>query len=590
MTTISQPVFSPASTASPRAKPRASRTRLQQVGIALLVFVLGLCRGDNATADAPRTLAGLLPAGALAALEVDDLGALLDRWMKSRLHKDFEDSAAERQLEHSRLYLRLERNLAEVEEAAGLSLSLERLQKLGGHRSAIALYQLPTTSFVLITELSPEEARASTWFDQKGRLEPREHRGVKYLYREGARGQATLAVALVGNRLLAGTDIPAFRGALVLTARAAGLAVAPPAPGQPQDPGSGPESLAADPRHRALLGATPPAAPITVWVSGEALASRYFDSYWIFGKTDIFGRGVRAAWLTLTPGEDLTVETRTLLYAEGTRPAVAAGAASGGGTVVGQSDVPGQVAPLPGAPIFAAAHPTDASAAGAALTELLPLPGGPEISAKTAEALAMVLGPARPDRALEVLDPARAKGGPMQHHAGLVLALRAPASFDAAHFEAALLGALAPGLGAPSGSTLAFTDEGGRRSLKLPLVPASEWSLTWQLRGDRLLVATEAAGVTRLAEALAHAEVNRLLDAAAPRLYRLDLGRAATVWRDTTRMLALRKNWNSEENADLFTKTIGGLFTMVKDTRRVLAYGYAQGTDIYVEEVQYRAR
>lgn len=586
----SRSTTSPAAAASPRADAGTPRARLRHLGIALLLLALGLCRGDNATADAPHTLAGLLPAGALAALEVDDLGALLDRWMKSRLYKDFEDSAAERQLEHSRLYLRLERNLAEVEEAAGFSLSLERLQKFGGHRSAIALYQLPTTSFVLITELSPEEARASTWFEQKGRLEPREHRGVKYLYREGARGQATLAVALVGNRLLAGTDIPAFRGALVLAARAAGLAVAPPVPGQPQDLGPGPESLDADPRHRALLGAAPPAAPITVWVSGEALASRYFDSYWIFGKADILGRGVRAAWLTLTPGEDLTVETRTLLYAEGTRPAVATGASAGKGTVVGQSDVPGQVAPLPGAPIFAAAYPTDASAAGMALTELLPLPEGSEMLAKTADALAMALGPARPDRALEMLDPARAKGGPMQHHASLVLALRAPASFDAARFEAALLGALAPGLGAQGGNPLAFTDEGGRRSLKLPLVPASEWSLTWQLRGDRLLVATEAAGAARLAEALGRAEVNHLLDAAAPRLYRLDLGRAATVWRDTTRMLALRKNWNSEENADLFTKTIGGLFTMVKDTRRVLAYGYAQGPDLYVEEVQYRAR
>jgi hypothetical protein len=565
------------------------RTRWRHLGTALLLLALALCRGDNAAADAPRTLAGLLPAGALAALEVDDLGALLDRWMKSRLRKDFDGSAAERQLEHSRLYLRLERNLAEIEEAAGFSISLERLQKFGGHRSAIALYQLPTTSFVLISELSTEEARASTWFDQKGRLEPREHRGVKYLYREGERGQATLAVALVGNRLLAGTDLPAFRGALVLAARAAGLAVAPPAPGQPQDPGPGTESLAADPRHRALLGAAPPAAPITVWVSGEALASRYFDSYWIFGKADALGHGVRGAWLTLTPGEDLTVETRTLLYAEGKRPAVAA-AGTGKGSVVGQSDVPAQVAPLPGGPIFAAAHPTDASAAGAALTELLPLPAGPEVSVKAADALALALTPAGPDRALEVLDPARAKGGPMQHHAGLVLALRTPASFEAARFEAALLGALAPGLGTPGGAPLAFADEGGRRSLKLPLVPASEWSLTWQLRGDRLLVATEAAGAARLAEALGRAEVNRLLEAAAPRVYRLDLGRAATVWRDTTRMLALRKNWNSEENADLFTQTIGGLFAMVKDTRRVLAYGYAQGPDLYVEEVQYRAR
>jgi hypothetical protein len=363
MTMISPSTLSPASMSSPRAGSGTPRTRLRHLGIALALLALGLCRGDNATADAPRTLAGLLPAGALAALEVDDLGALIDRWMKSRLHKDFEDSAAERQLEHSRLYLRLERNLAEIEEAAGFSLSLERLQKLGGHRSALALYQLPTTSFVLITELSPEEARASTWFEQKGRLEPREHRGVKYLYREGARGQATLAVALVGNRLLAGTDIPAFRGALVLAARAAGQSVAPPAPGQPPDLGPGPESLAADPRHRALLGAAPPAAPITVWVSSEALASRYFDSYWIFGKADTLGRGVRAAWLTLTPGEDLTVETRTLLYAEGTRPAAATGAAAGRGTVVGQCDVAGQVAPLPGAPIFAAAYPTDASAA-----------------------------------------------------------------------------------------------------------------------------------------------------------------------------------------------------------------------------------
>ena len=70
-------------TTSPATSPRARsseewrpRTRWRRLGTALLMLAIGLCRGDNATADAPHTLAGLLPAGALAALEVDDLAAL----------------------------------------------------------------------------------------------------------------------------------------------------------------------------------------------------------------------------------------------------------------------------------------------------------------------------------------------------------------------------------------------------------------------------------------------------------------------------------------------------------------------------------
>ena len=147
-----------------------------------------------------------------------------------------------------------------------------------------------------------------------------------------------------------------------------------------------------------------------------------------------------------------------------------------------------------------------------------------------------------------------------------------------------MIAALAPSLG---GSDVAFRDEGGVRALRLPLVP--EWALSWVAGDGRLIVATDPAAALELRAALARPAAAALLLTGAPRLWRLDLDRAASLWQGTTKLLAVRSNWRDPADAELFAKSLGGLFSVGKDVHRVVAYGYTKGARCYVEEVQYRA-
>jgi hypothetical protein len=553
---------------------------------ATLCALTALCPGDQPPAS-PKTLADVLPSGAAALLEVDDLRALLKRWTASKLHERFADSHAAADLEKSRLYLRLAQNVGQLEEVAGFGITLERLTQLAGRRSAIALYDVPATSFVLVMELGRDEAKRSDLLGQKGRLAQREHRGVKYLLAEGGRGKAPLAVALVGDRLIAGTDIDAFRGALVLAARAAGHAPPPVASGDE------PQPITEDSDVAALFADAPRGAPIRLWVAQKRLTgTHYFDDYWIFGKAS--ADGIESALVTLAPGDDVTVETRVYLYPAGARPAVAEDAA----VDPGHADVVAAVAALPSSPPFASAAPADAKQAALILEGLLPRAGASEGEADPTTGLAEALAPGKPLRTVETVEPAHPKGGFAEHHGAVAIALGAPNAIDGKSFEAALAAAVGPRL--VGGTDLAFTDEPGvegqarqsgllqgpTRALKLPLV--TEWSLAWRRVGDAIVVGTDPAACRRLADALAQPATAKLLAPSAPRLYRLDVDRAATTWRDVTRTLAARQNWSDNNDAELFQESLGGLFDVAKETRRVVALGYARGPRRYVEEVQYR--
>ncbi len=549
--------------------------RLTAVAVPVTLCALtALCPGDPVAASSPRTFAELLPEGAAAVLETDDLRALLERWSASKLRQRFEESRAASDLEKSRLYLRLAQNVGQLEEVAGFGLSLDRLTELSGRRSAIALYDVPSTSFVIVMELPHDEAERSDLLGQKGRLGQREHRGVKYLLSEGGHGKAPFAVALVGDRLVAGTDLDAFRGALVLTTRAAGLPLAAPT-------GPEPRAITAAPEVAALFTDAPRGSAIRLYVAqGRLTGTHYFDDYWIFGGES--AAGIRAALVTLAPGDDVTVETRTYLYDDGALPDVAEDLR----VDPGHADVAAAVTALPAAPPFASAAPADAERAASAVEELLPrkADAGPR---SPDGAIAKALAPGKPRRTVETIEPAHPKGGFAEHHAAVAIALEAPDALDGKALEAALAATLAPRV--TGAGDLAFADDtGGVRALKLPLI--AEWALAWKRTGDALVVATDPAACRRLADALGAPATAKLLAREAPRLYRLDVERAGATWRRVTGTLAERDNWSDPADGELFRDSLGGLFDVVKDTRRVVALGYRRGPGRYVEEVQFRAR
>ncbi|MSP59617.1 MAG: hypothetical protein EXR72_04605 [Myxococcales bacterium] len=548
---------------------------------AALCALCTLAPGDTAPAAAPKTLTELLPKGAVAVLEFDDLRLLLKRWSASRLHRRFDGSRAAHDLEKSRLYLRLAENVGQLEEVAGFGLSLERLTQLAGHRSAVAMYDVPSTSFVLVMELQPDEARRSDLLGQKGtggKLAAREHRGVKYLLKEGARGKTPLAVALVGDRLIAGSDLAAFRDTLVLAARAAGLPTSPAT-------GAEPIALAADPDVAGLFAAAPRGAPIRLWVDQKRLTgTHYFDDYWIFGGQS--AAGIDSALIALSPGEDTTAETRIYLYAAGKRPDVTEDAA----VEIGRADPVSATLALPAAPPFASAFPVDAGRAAEVIAGLLPR-GAREDQAGDAAPIATSLASGKPRRAVEAIDPSHAKGGFAEHHGAVAIGLAAPALLDPRALEAALAAAVAPRV-TGAGSALTFSDEGtgaaAVRALRLPLI--AEWSLSWRRIEGGIVIATDPTACRKLAEALARPETAKLLAPSAPRLYRLDLDRAGTVWRDVTKTLAARDNWSDVANGEFYRESVGGLFEVARDTHRVVALGYARGPRHYVEEIQYRGK
>ena len=551
-----------------------SARRLATLAIpATLCALSALCPGDPAPAASPRTLAELLPEGAVTVLEVDDLRLLLKRWSRSSLHSRFEESRAAADLRKSRLYLRLAQNVGQLEDVAGFGITLDRLGELAGHRSAIALYDLPSTSFVLTMELSHDEAKRSDLLGQKGRLSQREHRGLPYLLAEGGHGKAPLAVALVGDRLIAGTDIEAFRGALVLAARASGLAVAPLATPDPRP-------ITADTDTAALFADAPRGAPIRMWVAQRRISNtHYFADYWIFDKDSSVG--IDQAIVTLAPGDEVTTETRIYLYSPGARPAVGENAI----VEVCHADVVAATSALPSSPPFVSAHAADAARAAQAIEALLPR--GTSDRAADIRAIAKALQPGDPNRAVEALEPSHPKGGFAEHHGAVAVALGAPGAFDGKTLEAALAGVVAPRIGG-AGSDLSFTnDAGGVRTLKLPLI--AEWSLAWERVGDAIVLGTDPSSCLRLADALALPQSTKLLASSTPRLFRLDVDRAAGVWNDAVTTLAARDNWSETGDAEFFQESLGGLFEVARDTRRVVGIGYARGPRRYVEEVQFRS-
>jgi len=320
-----------------------------------------------------------------------------------------------------------------------------------------------------------------------------------------------------------------------------------------------------------------------MWVAQSKVAgTHYFDDYWIFGKQT--GADIEQAMVTFSPGDDVASEARLYLYADGKRPDVVEEAA------IGMSDVGAQATRLPSAPPFASAWPADADGAAEAIVEMLPR-GAPNQSPVDEKPIAAALAAGKPRRVVEVVEPAHPKGGFAEHHGALAVALASPDALDGKALEAALAKAVAP-LVTGAGSEVAFVDDGAGadavRALQLPLV--AEWALSWKKAGAAIVIATDPAACRRLAASLAQAPGSSLLGASAPRLYRLDVDRAGAAWRDVTKTLAERSNWSDVADAELFDQSIGGLFDVAKEWKHVLAFGYARGPRLYVEEVQYKTK
>jgi hypothetical protein len=537
--------------------------RARTVASVLVVVTCLALRGDGAAAGGAPPMANELAAGAVVALEVEDLGGGLRRWRDSPVRAALARTAALAEMEKSRIFRKLSARATRLDEILGFELTLDRLILVAGRRAALGLYDVSDTKFVVIAETTAKEAERSPLWAARGRMERREHAGVPYFLVPETARRSGAALALVGNRLVFGNDEPAFRQTLLLGARAAGVATrAAPGP-----------ALGDEPRYRRLLAASPRDLFARVFVDQKRLTGTpQFDRRWIF-DLDVTRR-VDAALLGVRFERDETVETRVYAFAAGAAPPPLA--APPPGVAFGRSDPRAAIATLPAAP-FGARRATDAADAARYLADIC---GSGEKA--DLERLRAVLAAARPTALVEVADPAPRQGLRTHDRTGVLLVLAQPGMLDAAALEAALATARLRGLDVAGGPRPAFADAGGARVLRLPLV--AEHVVAVRRAGAALVVATDPELASRL-DAASAAALPRLVAPVTPAL-RLDLGRAGAHLGEVTRLLAARSNWPARD-ARFYAESVAGLPAAWPTVRDLVVVEYAAG-GLHLVEAHYR--
>ncbi|HEY3352700.1 MAG TPA: hypothetical protein VGQ83_05595, partial [Polyangia bacterium] len=513
-------------------------------------------------------MAGELAQGSLVTLELEDLSGGLTRWRGSKLRGALDGTAAYEEMRKARIFRKLSARVTGLEHVLDFTLTLDRLIVMAGRRAALGLYDVSDTRFVIVAETSTAEAERSPLWGARGRMERREHAGVPYFLIPDTPRRRGAALALVGDRLVFGNDLDAFRQTLLLAARAAGRATR-------QAPGP---AVAADPRYRRLREASPRDLFARVFVDQSKLSgTRQFDDRWIFDPK--VAATVDAALLGLRFDAGAVVETRAYTYGTPAgRPAITTPPPAAG---FGHGDADALARALGFAPSVAVG-PTDAAAAGRDLADLL---------GATAEAdakrLTGLLAPARPVRSVEVADPAARVGVRAYDRAAVALVLESPAALGGGlgPLEAAVLELATRGLAVGGTAGATWVDEGGLRVLRVPLV--EERRLTLDLQpGGVLVVATDPDLARRVRAALG--PLAPWLRPGAPLALRLDVARAGAYYASVTRLLASRGNW-ARRDAAFFAEGVAGLRDLWPDGQDLVIAGYGAG-DLYLEEVHYRDR
>jgi hypothetical protein len=537
--------------------------RARMLAAVIVGFACLALRGDGAAAGAAPPMANELAAGAVVALEIEDLGGGLRRWRDSPLRAALERTQALAEMEKSRIFRKLSARATRLDEILGFELTLDRLILAAGRRAALGVYDVSDTKFVVIAETTARDAERSPLWAARARMERREHAGVPYFLVPATARRSGAALALVGNRLVFGNDEPAFRQTLLLGARAAGVAVRA-APGA---------ALGDDPRYRRLLQASPRDLFARVFVDQKRLnGTPQFDKRWIF-DVDLAKR-VDAALLGVRFERDETVETRAYAFAPGAPlPPLAAPAP---GVAFGRSDLARATDALPAAP-FGARRPTDAADAARALADICSSGDKADL-----ERLRAALAAARPTALLEIADPTPRQGLRTHDRNGVLLALARPDQLDAAALEAALQAARLRGLDVGGAPRPAFADAAGARVLRLPLV--EEHVVTVRRAGAALVVATDPEIASRL-EAVGAAALPRLAPPMVGAL-RLDLRRAGAHLGEVTRLLAARSNWPARD-ARFYAESVAGLPAAWPAVRDLVVVEYASG-GLHLVEAHYR--
>ncbi len=235
------------------------------LGVALLGTGWGAYRVARAHSAPPR-FAAAMPHGALVYLEARDLGTLLGAWLGSPTRERYFRSASYRSFKRSRLYLKIQDRLSDLQKGFGVDITDERLAELAAGPAAIAIYDPGKLDVLVAAEVPRDRALASSLFAQAKNFEERHTAGGSAYYAREVSTEAGGAVVRIafgyaGDRLWVGTNETTVAEAI-----------------------DGPKDGGLQPAVAETIGAAGDFAAhdVLMWLDLErSVRNKYFNLYWI---------------------------------------------------------------------------------------------------------------------------------------------------------------------------------------------------------------------------------------------------------------------------------------------------------------------
>jgi hypothetical protein len=196
---------------------------MKRIAMALCVVVV-MCLLSWATyqAAAPvtdqRSLARILPQGALVYLEAKDFSGLLQEWNASPEKAVWLKSGNYQVLSRSRLLLRLQQAQEQFASAAGVPPDYRFLSEVAGERTALGIYDIGKLELLYVTRLSSSSGMKTQLWQQRSKFEPREASGKQFFVRTEPESGRIVAFAVDGDYLILGTREDLVAGALSVLA------------------------------------------------------------------------------------------------------------------------------------------------------------------------------------------------------------------------------------------------------------------------------------------------------------------------------------------------------------------------------------
>jgi hypothetical protein len=236
---------------------------------ALLIIALLCCAAAYVflqTVPPSRSLATLMPSGALLYLEAPDFGRILRDWSSSQTKSGWLASQNYAAFSRSNLFTKLQGVYTEYGAAAGFVPDLPRLIEIAGSESALALYGIRDVEFLYITRMSqPDLAKSQLW-TVRDKFQQRQAAGVDFYLRTDPASKRTVAFAFSKDYLFLTTRDDLVAQSLELLA------------------GASNPSAASDRWYRDNVAAATDADPreLRLVMNLDSLVkSTYLPSYWI---------------------------------------------------------------------------------------------------------------------------------------------------------------------------------------------------------------------------------------------------------------------------------------------------------------------